>query len=95
MIPGVGETPATLEAGFPGWQTRAALVSAELQGLVKDLRPAVDDFAKFVDGQVRLLPVVDMFNRCQSRHGAAERRKVIQDGGLTTGMQNYQESSSR
>ena len=68
MIPGVRETPATIDAGFPWLRQARALVSpAELQGLVNDLQPAVDDFAQFVDGQVDLLPVFDDFNRCQYR----------------------------
>ena len=42
ILPGVRETPATLEASFP-WidQVRALVSPAELQGLVNDLRPAV------------------------------------------------------
>ena len=67
MIPGVEETPATIKAGFP-WlrQARALLQPSELQGLVADLQPAVSDFAEFVNGQIDLLPVIDVFNRCQS-----------------------------
>ena len=75
MIPGVDETPATIEAGFP-WvrQTRALLAPSELQGLVDDLQPAVDDFAEFVDGQVKLLPVFDAVQPLPVRGRAAERR---------------------
>jgi phospholipid/cholesterol/gamma-HCH transport system substrate-binding protein len=92
MIPGVRETPATLEAGFP-WvrQTHALLGPDELQGLVDDLQPAVDDFAQFVDGQVELLPVFDLFNRCQYETVLPSGETVIADGPLTTGVKNYQE----
>jgi hypothetical protein len=92
MIPGVEETPATIEAGFP-WvrQTSALMSPAELQGLVDDLQPAVDDFAEFIDGQVDLFPVVDRFNRCQYEVVLPSGEQVIQDGGLTTGIQNYKE----
>jgi phospholipid/cholesterol/gamma-HCH transport system substrate-binding protein len=92
MIPGVRETPATLEAGFP-WvrQTYALLGPDELQGLVDDLQPAVGDFAEFVDGQVDLLPVFDLFNRCQYETVLPSGDTVIQDGSLTTGIKNYQE----
>jgi phospholipid/cholesterol/gamma-HCH transport system substrate-binding protein len=92
MIPGVRETPATLEAGFP-WlrETRALLSPDELQGLVDDLQPAVDDFAQFVDGQIGLLPVFDDFNRCQYEVVLPSGETVIQDGPLTTGIQNYKE----
>jgi ABC-type transporter Mla subunit MlaD len=92
MIPGVRETPATIEAGFP-WvrQTYALLGPNELQGLVNDLQPAVGDFAQFVDGQVQLLPVFDLFNRCQLDTVLPSGDTVIQDGPLTTGVKNYQE----
>jgi ABC-type transporter Mla subunit MlaD len=92
MIPGVRETPATIAAGFP-WvrQTRALLRPSELQGLVDDLRPAVDDFAKFVDGQIKLLPVLDLFNRCQYNTVLPSGDTIIQDGALTTGIANYKE----
>ena len=92
MIPGVRETPATLEAGFP-WvrQAKALLGPSELQGLVADLQPAVDDFARFVDGQIELLPVFDLFNRCQSDVVLPSGETVIADGALSTGLKNYQE----
>jgi hypothetical protein len=92
MIPGVEETPATLEAGFP-WvaQTSKLMSPPELQGLVKDLQPAISDFATFIDGQVKLLPVVDAFNRCQRDVVLPSGEQIIQDGGLTTGIQNYKE----
>jgi ABC-type transporter Mla subunit MlaD len=92
MIPGVNETPATIAAGFP-WvrQTRALLGPSELQGLVDDLQPAVDDFAKFTDGQLKLLPVLDLFNRCQYRTVLPSGETVIEDGALTTGIENYKE----
>jgi phospholipid/cholesterol/gamma-HCH transport system substrate-binding protein len=92
MIPGVRETPATLEAGFP-WihQTRALLRPAELQGLVKELQPAVEDFAKFTEGQVDLLPTLDLFNRCQLQVILPTGEARIDEGALSTGLRNYQE----
>jgi hypothetical protein len=92
MIPGVRETPATIEAGFP-WirQTRALLQPAELQGLVNDLQPAVDDFAEFTDGQVDLLPVLDRFNRCQLEVVLPTQETRIDDGALSTDLRNYEE----
>jgi phospholipid/cholesterol/gamma-HCH transport system substrate-binding protein len=92
MIPGVRETPATIDAAFP-WirQTRALLRPAELQGLVDELQPAVDDFAQFVDGQVEFLPVLDLFNRCQLEVILPIGETRIEDGALSTGLKNYQE----
>jgi phospholipid/cholesterol/gamma-HCH transport system substrate-binding protein len=92
MIPGVRETNATLEAGFP-WihQTRALLRPAELQGLVKELQPAVADFAEFTKGQVDFLPVLDKFNRCQLNVVLPTGDARIDEGPLSTGLRNYQE----
>jgi phospholipid/cholesterol/gamma-HCH transport system substrate-binding protein len=92
MIPGVRETPATIDAGFP-WirQTRALLSPAELQGLVDDLQPAVADFAEFTDGQLDLLPVLDDFNRCQLDVVLPTVEQRIDDGALSTGLRNYEE----
>ena len=57
ILPGVRETPATIEASFP-WieQVRALVSPAELQGLVNDLRPAVDDLAQLTDDIDRAAP---------------------------------------
>jgi phospholipid/cholesterol/gamma-HCH transport system substrate-binding protein len=92
MIPGVRETPATIDAAFP-WirQTRALLGPDELQGLVDDLRPAVDDFARFTEGQIQLLPAIDLFNRCQLEVILPTQEGRIDDGPLTTGLRNYEE----
>jgi phospholipid/cholesterol/gamma-HCH transport system substrate-binding protein len=92
MIPGVRETPATIDAAFP-WirQTRALLSPAELQGLVDELRPAVRDFAAFTSGQVDFLPVVDAFNRCQLEVVLPTSEQRVQDGNLSTGLRNYEE----
>ncbi len=67
MIPGVRETPATIEAGFP-WirQTRAlAVASPSCRGWWTSCSPRCADFAEFTDGQVDFLPLLDAFNRCQ------------------------------
>jgi phospholipid/cholesterol/gamma-HCH transport system substrate-binding protein len=92
MIPGVRETNATLEAGFP-WihQARALVRPSELQGLVKELQPAVSDFAEFTKGQVDFLPVLDKFDRCQLKVILPTGESRIDEGPLSTGLKNYQE----
>jgi phospholipid/cholesterol/gamma-HCH transport system substrate-binding protein len=92
MIPGVRETPATIQAAFP-WisQTRALLRPSELQGLVKELQPAIDDFASFTKSQTELLPAIDLFNRCQLNVILPTGEKRISDGAFSTGLKNYQE----
>ena len=66
MIPGVEQTPATIDAAFP-WvrQTQALLSPSELQGLVDDLQPAIADFAELHQRAAGALPELDGFNRCQ------------------------------
>jgi phospholipid/cholesterol/gamma-HCH transport system substrate-binding protein len=92
MIPGVRETPATIDASFP-WirQTRALLGPDELQGLVDDLQPAIGDFAEFTQGQLELLPAIDLFNRCQLNVILPTGDARIDDGSFTTGLRNYEE----
>jgi phospholipid/cholesterol/gamma-HCH transport system substrate-binding protein len=92
MVPGVRETPATIDAAFP-WiaQTRALVSREELRGLVDDLSPAVSDFARFTNGQLRLLPAIDLFNRCQYEVVLPTGEQTIEDGSLSTGIENYKE----
>ncbi len=92
IIPGVRETPATIEASLP-WiaQVRALVSPAELQGLVANLQPAIDDLARFTDGTVRFLPQVDLFNRCLTANVLPTGDDVIADGPRTTGVKNYKE----
>ena len=92
ILPGVRETPATIAAALP-WiaQTRALVAPDELQGLVRDLRPAVDDLAQFTDGTVSLLPEVDRFNLCVKDNLLPTGDVVIDDGALSSGVENYRE----
>ena len=92
IMPGVRETAATIDAAFP-WvaQTRRLMSKAELQGLVNDLQPAVDDLAEFTDGTIRFLPQLDLVNRCALNNLLPTGDEVIQDGPFTTGIENYKE----
>jgi phospholipid/cholesterol/gamma-HCH transport system substrate-binding protein len=92
ILPGVRETPATIEAAFP-WirQTRALVSPAELQGLVRDLQPSIDDLAKTTDRTLRLLPQVDLADRCALDVVLPTGERVIDEGPLTSGVANYKE----
>ena len=92
LIPGVRETPESIDAALP-WiaQTRRLVSRSELQGLTNDLRPAVRDLATFTDGLVRFLPQADLVNRCLTENLLPTGDVVIQDGNLTTGVENYRE----
>jgi len=92
ILPGVNQTAATIDAAFP-WvrQTRKLVSPAELQGLVKVLRPATADLAEATDGTVQLLPQVDLVDRCLLNTVLPTGDVVIQDPPLTTGVENYKE----
>ncbi len=92
IIPGVRETPASIDAALP-WiaQTRKLLAPAELQGLLDDLQPATRDLAKFTDGFVQFLPQADLVNRCLLSNLLPTGDVVIQEGNLTSGVENYKE----
>jgi phospholipid/cholesterol/gamma-HCH transport system substrate-binding protein len=94
ILPGVRETPATIQAAFP-WieQVRALVSPAELQGLVNDLRPAVDDLAQLTDDTVQLLPKVDDVSRCFIENVLPAGDIVIDVPGYPheTGVENYKE----
>ncbi len=92
ILPGVRETATTIDAAFP-WvrQTRKLVSPPELQGLVRDLKPATRDLARAVDGTVTLLPQVDLVDRCLLNNILPTGDVVIQDPPLTTGVPNYKE----
>jgi ABC-type transporter Mla subunit MlaD len=91
-LPAVRQTPATITAALP-WveQTRRLVSPAELQGLVNELRPAIDDLSQVVDDSVTLLPQIDLIDRCLLDVVLPTGDVVIQDPPLTTGIENYKE----
>jgi hypothetical protein len=92
ILPGVRETAATIDAGFP-WitQTRALLGPDELQGLVNELSPATSDLAKVIDASVDLFPQADLVSKCLTRVVLPTGNIKIQDGPLSTNEENYKE----
>jgi ABC-type transporter Mla subunit MlaD len=85
LLPGVRETPATLDAAFP-WiaQTRALLSPSELQGLLAQLQPATVSLARLTDETLTLLPQLDRANRCFDQTIIPAGDIGVQDGALTT-----------
>jgi ABC-type transporter Mla subunit MlaD len=93
ILPGVRETPATIDAFFP-WldQARPLLSEAELRGLVHDLSPATKDLAKVTDATIDLLPQADLVSQCFSKVILPTGDVKIQDtDALTTNEENYKE----
>jgi phospholipid/cholesterol/gamma-HCH transport system substrate-binding protein len=92
ILPGVRESAATINASFP-WiaQTRALVSPAELQGLVSDLQPATAELSAVTDDTIQLLPQVDLANRCFTKVILPTGDYKVDDGFLTTGLENYKE----
>src|SRR6185436_13058208 len=98
FTPAVLETPATIQVSYP-WirQTRALLRQDELGGLLDQLQPATADLARLEGASLRLLPQLDLANRCFARTIIPAGNLGVQDGALTTRrgdgsiIENYKE----
>jgi virulence factor Mce-like protein len=92
ILPGVRETPATVAATFP-WitQTRALVSPLELQGLVNDLRPSIQNLASTTDESIKLFPQVDVLSRCFTDVLLPTGDIKVNDPPLSTGIENYKE----
>jgi len=92
ILPGVRETPATLKAAFPFIrQTRGLLRQSELRGLAQDLRPTVANTSRLVDQSLTLLPQTDLVSQCATKVIFPTGDVKIDDGTLSTGVENYKE----
>jgi phospholipid/cholesterol/gamma-HCH transport system substrate-binding protein len=91
ILPGVRETPATIDASFP-WieQARALMSKAELRGLARQLSPATRDLARLTDKAIELLPQTDLASKCASRVVLPTGDVVIKDE-FQTGRENYKD----
>ena len=92
ILPGVHETPATIDASFP-WvaQARKLVSPRELGGLVNELRPSIHDLAGITDESLKLIPQLDLINRCATNVVLPTGDVPINDGALATGLPNYKE----
>jgi len=91
ILPGVRETPATIEASFP-WiaQTRKLVSASELGGLAKELSPATQDLARLTDRAIELLPQTTLTSRCARQVLLPTGDIPIKDE-FETGAENYKE----
>jgi phospholipid/cholesterol/gamma-HCH transport system substrate-binding protein len=92
ILPGVKETPATIDAALP-WiaQARKLVSPAELGGLTKELKPTTVDLAKLVDGSLTALPQADLVAQCVTRTILPTGDIKIEDGQFTSNEENYKE----
>jgi phospholipid/cholesterol/gamma-HCH transport system substrate-binding protein len=91
ILPGVRETPATIDAAFP-WieQARPLMGADELGGLAEELSPATADLARLTDRAITLLPQTTLLARCATEVLLPTGDVVIRDE-FTTGVENYKE----
>jgi phospholipid/cholesterol/gamma-HCH transport system substrate-binding protein len=91
IIPGVRETPATIEAALP-WidQARPWMGAKELGGVAKELAPASQDLARLTDRLLDLLPQTDFASKC-ARDVLLPTGDVVIEDEFTTGVENYKE----
>jgi phospholipid/cholesterol/gamma-HCH transport system substrate-binding protein len=92
ILPGVKETPATIDAAEP-WiaQARKLVGPTELGGLTKELRPTTVDLARLVDGSLTALPQADLVSQCVTHTILPTGDVKIEDGQFTTNEENYKE----
>ncbi|WCB95924.1 hypothetical protein DSM104299_04676 [Baekduia alba] len=92
ILPGVKETPATIDAAEPWIAQATKLVSPqELGGLVKELRPTTVDLARLVDGTLTALPQADLVSQCITHTILPTGDVKIEDGQFTSNEENYKE----
>jgi virulence factor Mce-like protein len=92
ILPGVKETPATIDAALP-WiaQMRKLVAPAELGGLVNELKPTTVDLARLVDGSLTALPQADLVSQCVTHAILPTGDIKIEDGQFTSNEENYKE----
>jgi hypothetical protein len=91
ILPGVKETPATIDAAFP-WitQTRKLVSKQELGGLAEQLSPATADLARLVDRAEQLLPQTNLASKCLRDVVLPAGDLVVHDR-FDDGAENYKE----
>ena len=96
ILPGVRETPATIDASFP-WvrQMRGLVQPDELGGLAKELAPASRDLAVATDAAISLFPNQNLLAQCITKVVLPAGDIVIREPPgrerFETGVENYKE----
>jgi ABC-type transporter Mla subunit MlaD len=92
ILPGVKETPATIDAALP-WiaQARKLVSPAELGGLTQELKPTTVDLAKLVAASLAALPQADLVAQCVTHTILPTGDVKIEDGQFTSDEENYKE----
>jgi phospholipid/cholesterol/gamma-HCH transport system substrate-binding protein len=91
ILPGVRETPSTINASFP-WiaQAQGLFSKPELRGLAQDLAPATADLARLTNESLTLLPKIDRTALC-ARDVILPTGNIVIHDPFDTGTENYKE----
>jgi ABC-type transporter Mla subunit MlaD len=92
LVPGVRETPATVEAALP-WieQVQGSLSAGELGGVASGLAESSPTFAKFIGEQPAFYKQTNAFSQCLTKVFFPAGNVKLQDGSSTTGVEVYKE----
>lgn len=92
ILPGLRATPETVKAALP-WieQVQASLQPSELGGVGKSLAEATPSLAKLAGEQVPVFKQTEAFNKCLTKIIYPAGNTKLQDGGATSGVENYKE----
>lgn len=92
LVPGVKESPATIDASLPWIKQATALVGKdELGGVAAELAPTTKSLAAQFDENLRLLPQADLVAQCATNYLLPLGDIKVEDGDLSTGVENYKE----
>jgi phospholipid/cholesterol/gamma-HCH transport system substrate-binding protein len=92
ILPGTNQLDATIGAALPWLAQGSALASPqELQGLLSDLTPAVQNTASTLASTRTLLSSTESLARCFIHNVLPTGNSVIQDPPIGTGLAVYQE----
>jgi phospholipid/cholesterol/gamma-HCH transport system substrate-binding protein len=92
IIPGVEQTQPTIAAVTP-WIAEAEKLFAqsELGGLLNSLRPAIKSFAIATNSSFDLFRATNLTSRCFNEIILPSGNVVLDEGALSSGVQNYKE----
>lgn len=92
LVPGVKESPETIDASIPWIRQATGLVGKdELGGVTAQLRPATKSLASFFDENGRFNKQADLVAQCVTDYVLPLGDIKVQDGTFTTGVENYKE----
>jgi ABC-type transporter Mla subunit MlaD len=92
ILPGVKNTPKTVTATLP-WiaQVEASLAPNELGGVAKGLLAATPQLAQLTNEQTPFYKQTELFNKCLTNVLYPAGNTKLQDGGATSGVEDYKE----